>query len=379
MTVLRVGVVGGGLITQAVHLPALCALAEHFAVVAIAEPSPAVATALAARCGARPYARWEELLEHVGLDAVIVCSPNHTHAAIVLAALDRGLDVFVEKPLCLDPADAQRIVARQARTGRVVQVGYMKRFDPAYASLIDGIAGHAETLRMIETTTVDPGMAREPFVPWSQMVSGRDVPAEVVRAGRSSEAAQVAAATGCEDPVAARAYADVFLGALIHDVNLVHGALESLGLALPAMPVAAASWSGATAASVTLEVGDQLRWHSSWLLLPAVEHFRERVRLYFDDAVHAVDFDAPYFTQVAAVHEVTRRGAAGGVRVERRARVLDSYRAELRHFHACVTEGVRCRTDARQASADVVALRDLFVLARTPAQPPAVGIAGGAR
>jgi hypothetical protein len=44
-----------------------------------------------------------------------------------------------------------------------------------------------------------------------------------------------------------------------------------------------------------------------------------------------------------------------------------------------VTEGVRCRTHARQASADVVALRDLFVLARTPAQPPAVGIAGGAR
>jgi predicted dehydrogenase len=368
MTVLRVGIVGGGLITQAVHLPALRALAERFAVVAIAEPSPSVVAALAAGCGARPYARWEAMAEREALDAVVVCSPNHTHAAVVLAALDRGLHVFVEKPLCLDPVDAERITARAAQTGRVVQVGYMKRFDPAYGSLIEAIAGRAGGLRLIETTTVDPGMAREPFVPWSRMTIGRDVPAEVIRAGRRSEAAQVAAATGAEDPAAVRAYADVFLGALVHDVNLVHGALEALGLDGPALPVGAASWADGHAATVTLAVGDGVRWHSSWLLLPGIEHFRERVRLCLDDAVHELDFDAPYFTEVAAVHQATRGGdAPGAVRVQRTARVLDSYRAELRHFHACVTAGERCRTDARQATADLVALRDLFGL--VPAVP----------
>jgi predicted dehydrogenase len=47
--------------------------------------------------------------------------------------------VLVEKPLCLDPADADRVVA--AAGDRVVQVGYMKRFDPAYEALLDDLPG----------------------------------------------------------------------------------------------------------------------------------------------------------------------------------------------------------------------------------------------
>jgi predicted dehydrogenase len=361
MSVLRVGIVGGGLITQAVHLPALASLPEAFAVVAIAEPSPAVVAALARRTGAQPYAHWGDLLQRDDLDAVIVCSPNHTHAAVVLAALDRGLHVFVEKPLCLDPADADLICARQAGLGRVVQVGYMKRFDPAYASLVEGIAGRAQALRLIETTTYDPGMAREPFVPWGDMVVARDLPEDVLAAGRASELEQVGAATGRTDPAGVRAYVDVFLGALVHDVNLVHGALESLGIALPARPVGAASWSDGRAVSVTLETDAGIRWHSSWLLLPQVDAFRERVSLYFDDAVHAIDFDAPYFTQTPAVHEVIGASGSGGVRRTQTTRILDCYRAELRHFHACVTRGDRCVTDAQQGAADVRTLRELFV------------------
>jgi predicted dehydrogenase len=372
MTVLRVGVVGCGLITQAVHLPALAALARAFTVTAVADPSPTAVAAVARRHGARPYARWEDLLEREDLDAVVVCSPNHTHAAVVLAALDRGRHVFVEKPLCLDPADADAICARQAETGLVVQVGYMKRFDPAYGSLLAGLDGQADRLRLVQTTTYDPGMAREPFVPWSDMAIGRDVPADVLAAGRAGEAAQVEAAVGPTGSDGVRAYADVFLGALVHDVNLVHGALAALGVALPARPVAAARWAAGTAASVTLETDGGVRWHSSWLLLPHVGGFRERVSLYLDDAVHAVAFAAPYFTQTPAVHEVVRGGeVSGAVSATRRTRIADPYRAELSHFHACVTAGAPCRTPAAQGARDVRVLRDLFRLAGGPT--PAAG------
>src|SRR5688500_1556075 len=98
----RVGVVGGGLVAQAVHLPRLHDLGERFAVAGLAEPDARRREWLAARWRI-PFvcARREELLERGGLDAVLVCSPNGTHAEVTLAALAAGLHVLVEKPLCL--------------------------------------------------------------------------------------------------------------------------------------------------------------------------------------------------------------------------------------------------------------------------------------
>jgi predicted dehydrogenase len=134
------GIVGAGLVAQVAHLPELALLADRFDVVAVAEPDAGSRALVARRNGIRrAHAGWEDLLEAGGLDAVLVCSPTASHAAVTLAALDAGLHVLVEKPLCLDPADADRVVA--AAGDRVVQVGYMKRFDPAYEALLDDLPG----------------------------------------------------------------------------------------------------------------------------------------------------------------------------------------------------------------------------------------------
>src|SRR4051794_17238111 len=87
---LRVGVVGGGLIAQAVHLPNLQRLAE-FEVRAIADPAPTVVDTLANRYQiARRYADWRDLIDAGEIDALIICSPHSTHAEIVLTALAAG-------------------------------------------------------------------------------------------------------------------------------------------------------------------------------------------------------------------------------------------------------------------------------------------------
>jgi predicted dehydrogenase len=353
---LRIGVVGGGLIAQAVHLPNLARCSDAFELVAIADVSPRVAEGLAARYApARAHLEWRALLDDERLDAVVVCSPHATHAEVTLAALDRGLHVLVEKPLCIAPEDAAAICRRRDETGLVVQVGYMKRYDVAYEAFLDALPATGAGLRFVDVVTYDPWMAREPFVPWSSMLRGDDAPAAVVEAGRAAEAEQVERAVGSAEPETVRAYSYTFLACLVHDVNLVHGALERVGVDA-VEPVSATHRAGGDAASFTARLANGATWHCAWLLLRGLDEFRERAALYFEDAVHELEMPAPYWPDAPRIHRVT-----GAHPTEHTG---DAYVAELRHFHSCVVDGIACRTPAEQATRDIALLRDLYVLSK---------------
>jgi predicted dehydrogenase len=64
-------------------------------------------------------------------DACIIATPTTTHLDIMMQALARHLDIFVEKPLATDPVAARDVVAQAAAAGRIVQVGHSERFNPA--------------------------------------------------------------------------------------------------------------------------------------------------------------------------------------------------------------------------------------------------------
>jgi predicted dehydrogenase len=322
---LRVGIIGAGFVAQVVHLPQLALRADRFAVCALADPDEAARRTAAARFGVpRTYERHEEQLRAGGLDAVLVCSPDGTHAAVVLDSLAAGLHVFVEKPLCLDAADADRIVTARDAAGAVVQVGYMKRHDPAYEMLrADLRASGAEVLH-VSTATYDPGMA-EPFAP-----PGMPVPAE----GGVPEA---------------------FFGALVHDVNAVHGLL---GPARHADVADAFARPDGSAAGGTVVLPGGTRWTMAWLRLPAAGAFAERIELLCEDGVRRLDFPAPYLLHAPAEYtRVTGRGGDARTTVTRSWR--EAYERQLLHFHACVTRGAHCRTPPEQAREDVALLARL--------------------
>jgi predicted dehydrogenase len=69
--------------------------------------------------------------------AVVIATPANTHGALVLEALDAGLDVFVEKPLAQSREDADRCAARAAALGRVGMVGHLLRYHPSVERLIE--------------------------------------------------------------------------------------------------------------------------------------------------------------------------------------------------------------------------------------------------
>lgn len=122
MTRLRVACVGSGFIAGQ-HLRALAGLPD-VEIVAVADTQPERAEETATRHGARPYGDGLTLLETEDLDAVWLCVPPFAHGALELAAIDRRLPFFVEKPLALDLPAAERIADRLAGTGLTTAVGY---------------------------------------------------------------------------------------------------------------------------------------------------------------------------------------------------------------------------------------------------------------
>ena len=93
------------------------------------------------RQGTRPqtFKHYQELLKVSGLQAVIIATPPHWHALPFLAALDRGLDIYCEKPLAYDIREGQVMVEAAEKTDRIVQMGFQRRQSPAIRQVRDYI------------------------------------------------------------------------------------------------------------------------------------------------------------------------------------------------------------------------------------------------
>jgi myo-inositol 2-dehydrogenase / D-chiro-inositol 1-dehydrogenase len=123
---LCIGVVGAGYIAGR-HVDSLTGI-PGVAITGIADPLSDRAERLAARADATPYARWEDLLDGERLDALYVCVPPYAHGAVEDAAVDRGLPLFIEKPLAADLATAEALAVRIETAGVPAVIGYHWRY-----------------------------------------------------------------------------------------------------------------------------------------------------------------------------------------------------------------------------------------------------------
>jgi predicted dehydrogenase len=358
----RVGVVGAGLVAQAEHLPNLSAMRDRFSLAALAEPSPTVREALGARYGiAGLHAAYRAMLDAGGLDAVVVCSPHGTHAEVVLAALDAGLHVFVEKPMCITLPDADAIVAARDRAAKVVQVGTMKRFDPAVEAMLDALPGSASDLRYVSVTVNDPEF--EPHFEPGEIVRGDDISADLVDATRREEAEQVAQAVGSGDADVVQAFSESFLGSLLHDLNLVHAMLDRLGEPLPATVVAGDWWNDGRAVYGALRLENGARVDAAWIQLLDTFEYRETLKVMFADEVHVLEFPSPWLKQHPTIYRRSRRsGRASDIKLVKA--YDEAFSRELRHFHECIVDGIPCRTPPEGARLDIDVLTQMFLAAR---------------
>lgn len=154
----RIGIVGLGRLGRR-HAENLALRVHGAKLVAAASPVPEErAWAEKTLAGVTTYTGLPELLAHPGLDAVWLVTPTSLHAEQVITALEAGKHVFCEKPLALEPADCDRVIAcAAARPSQLVMIGFMRRFDAAYAEAKRRVAsGELGDVFAITTRSEDP-------------------------------------------------------------------------------------------------------------------------------------------------------------------------------------------------------------------------------
>ncbi|NUP45148.1 MAG: Gfo/Idh/MocA family oxidoreductase, partial [Streptomyces sp.] len=219
-------VIGAGKVAHAAHLREIRDLPHLIRPAAVIDPDPAHRAALMAGFERVAVCTTPEEAVWAGAQAALVLSPWWTHRDAVLGCLEAGLPVLCEKPVSLDLAEIDELIAAEVRTGVPVTAGYMKRHDPVVQLFVEHCRENAGTARRIAVDIHDPNAPHQVdhLVPYAPPPYGPQPPAARAALAR-------ALGEGATD-IRAEVYARGLGGSLIHQVNIVHAALGGTGRTL---------------------------------------------------------------------------------------------------------------------------------------------------
>jgi len=281
----RVGIIGCGEVTQTMHLPALYQLADRFTVTAICDVSQQVLTAVGDRWQvAHRFLDYQTLLQQPDIDVVLIANPHAYHAETICAALDAGKHILVEKPMCLNCREADAIIEAQRTSGRIVQVGQMRRYAPAFIQACDLI----RRMQRITLARVHDVIGKNALftTTTSRVIRGTDVPEDVVAATTTLQDRLVQEAIGEVAPAVKTAYL-IMLGLSTHDISAMR---ELLGM--PQRVLYAAQRQGGLYLSAAIDYGDYICHFETGI--DNIARFDACLEVYSPDQVVRVTYNTPY-------------------------------------------------------------------------------------
>jgi UDP-N-acetylglucosamine 3-dehydrogenase len=153
----RYGVIGCGSIAQHRHIPE-CVANPDSKLVALMDPARARVEELGAKYGVNTYTDYHELLNSHDVDAVVVATPNATHAPISLEALHAGKHVLCEKPMATTRQEAAAMVKAAEKSEKYLMIGLNQRLMPPHVRAKEILAsGKLGKLLSFRTAFAHPG------------------------------------------------------------------------------------------------------------------------------------------------------------------------------------------------------------------------------
>jgi predicted dehydrogenase len=340
---LRVGVIGCGLIAQVRHLPYLKELADIFEVTAICDLSERVLSQVGDAFDVpRRFTNWSDVLDEP-LDAVLIATKGD-HAPLVEAAARAGKHVFVEKPFSFSAEGGAAASAVAEAAGVRVQVGYMKRYDPAYERLQEEL-GDFTDVRFVRMTTLEaPNSA---YVSHYPLVAASDVDQALVEEFRKRDEEEITRAISSDDPLIRQMYKWVLLGSMVHELNAVRNLIGE--------PTSVDYVSIREQGVNLIMTFDTVEAVFSWIALPGISRYGQELAVYSPERRAALVLPSPYLRNAPTllVLESGELETAASRRSEEIVSYEDAFKRELVAFHDCVVSDRDPRTSADDALKDV--------------------------
>ena len=336
--------IGLGEVAQIIHLPILESLPERYELVAICDISPGLLKRMGDRYRVpKQYGDAAAMIATEELDCVLVLNSDEYHAECVVAALDRGMHVLVEKPMCLSPREAEEIIAARDRSGKVVMVGYMRRFAPAFTEAVERLP----ELGSITYARVHDIIGQNALIidQTAHVDRPDDLPQAAIEDRWARGARLVREALGDVPEELAWTYR-LLCGLGSHDLSAMR---ELLG---PPRGVAAArQWRKGGFVVALLDYGDFMVTYETGV--DDQVRFDAHIEVYGETGSLRVQYDTPYVRHFPTTLIEERTVGDAYERTVRRPHLKDPYTHELEYFHDVVTTGGTPKTSPEDYVADM--------------------------
>ncbi|MEI8334151.1 MAG: Gfo/Idh/MocA family oxidoreductase [Chloroflexota bacterium] len=358
---IRIGVVGLGLIAQAVHLPNLQTLRDRFVVTHVCDLSRTLAEAIAADLPgpARISTDWRSVCDDPDVDAVLVMTPG-AHGPQALGASQAGKHVLSEKPLSATIREAREIEATARAAGRVLQVGYMKMYDPAVAPGREALATLGDR-RVVRVTVLHP--ANAPQFAHVALRRRSDVDHSVIAADAAYEAARAdEALPGATGPLRSL-YLRTMLGSVCHELSL----MRALAIPLPRRFAFGRAWpfdrdvmlEDPSSIHGVADLGDGSLLELTWAWLPGFPDYAEELAVFGPAGRIRLAMPGPYLPAHRARLQVELFDGEVRRDTTYRAGYTTAFVRELEAFADSVADGAPVLSGAAGAAADIAVLQEL--------------------
>lgn len=355
MKQLRVGIVGCGEVAQTLHLPSLHQLSEQFRVTALCDVSQQVVDGVGEQwCVANRYLDYRDLLAQADVDVVVVANPNAYHAEVALAAIAAGKHVLIEKPMCITLAEADAIIATQAKMGVTVQVGYMRRYAPAFLEACQLVTQMASIRQARVHATL--GWNALFTQNTARVIRGNDVAKELMDAAEQRQAELTKTAIGeVADPELNFVYF-LLLGLSSHDLSAMR---ELLGK--PKRVLYASKRHKGLVLSAAFDYGEYVCHFET--ALNNIAKFDVGLTVSGENQIVHVQYDTPYVRNLPIRLTVTESNGQGGV-IERSVHPTwgDAFVAEWQALYTNITENLTPKTSPADFRQDLELFAEMIEL-----------------